>query len=268
MKLIAFVLLVISCNFASAKMLTNDKVIKLNFSETDIDVSKITIKGDLICYYKKKTFDPEHGTINNSSVPCGSKTLSLPVINSEFVLPGIEAFKHRKGDDLDHYSLSFQILYNGLHLVHFGVGKNDRIIKFYNNDFNLKFKKFYINNVQLLYKGINVLNAPEFNGDMTKVSLALYPNAKDYSYSFDSNLTLSFKVREKELKDLVKNESDKLGEISLVPRYHAFINDDEGLVDVFSYAIDKENKWVEAKKITIPFNQESINLIKEIELSN
>lgn len=255
-----------SMSLVQAASFTPNKTMNLDFSKSDIDVSKVKITYEYFCSYKKKYIDIIEGRIGERTVSCGEKKFSLSATDGQIVLPGVEQFEHAKGNDLNRYGLQIKIDYNGTNLIWITAGQKDGIEKFFKRVFNLTFKKFELNDLEVTYKGLNLINAPEFNGEKTPVTTYFYIKGSKDQNILDTDFTRSFKWYLTPYTHINKDDVSKMGKISLTPRYHAFINDEELNLHVEVYAKNKEDKFVVATPTVIPFTQEALSNLKEIEL--
>lgn len=263
--LIAFFLFS-ATSLVQAATFTPNKTVKLDFTKTDIEISKVKITYDYFCSYKKKYIDIINGRIGERTVSCGEKKFGLAITNGQIVLPGIEQFEHAKGDDLNRYGLQIKIDYNGTNLIWISAAQKEGIENFFAREYNLTFRKFELKDLEVTYKGLNLLHAPEFNGEKTPVTTFFYIKGGRDSSFVDTDFVRSFKWYLAPFTRINEDDISKMGKISIKPHYHAFINDEELKLIVDVWAKNKEDKFVTAKKFEIPFTQEALSDLKEVEL--
>jgi len=251
---------------ANAGSFTSNKTMKLDFSQTDIDTSKVKITYEYYCNYTKKFLDILEGRIGERTVSCGKSSSDLQISNGQLIVPGIEQFKSAKGDDLNRYGMQIKIDYNGVNLIWISAVQKESIEKFFKKDFNLTFKKFELNDLEVTFKGLNLINAPEFDGEKTPVTTYFYLKGGKDQNILDTDFTRSFKWYLTPYSYINQGDISKMGKISIAPHYHAFLNNEEANLLLQVYAKDKEDKFVSANDITLPFTQEAISNLKEVEL--
>jgi hypothetical protein len=266
-KLIFSSLLLASFSTAFAGGFTTSKTMEVNFSETDINPKDVKVTFQYWCSYKKKFLDIIEGRIGERTVSCGDAKFDLKIVDNKLVIPGVEKFNTSKGDDLNRYGMQIKLDYQGRNLIWISSLQSERIQNFYKRDFNLTFKKFELNDLEVSYKGLNLVNAPEFNGAATEVTTYFYvKGGKDFDI-IDTDFTRSFKWYLTPYSHINKDDLSKLGKISLKPVYHAFINNEVQELNVEVYSKNKDDKFVVAPKIEIPFTQEALDNLKEVELT-
>lgn len=270
-KLVLFSVLVSFLGFSSnveANKWTNDKVMKIDFSMTDINPNEVEITYFYQCNYSKKFLDIIEGRVGERTVSCGEKRSLLKVKNGEIVLSGVEQFsKSSKSKELNNYTLHLQMMYKGKILYTDNAFKEDGIKAFMNKVQNLTFKKFEVKDLVVTFEGINLVDHPEFNGKDTPVTTYFYVKNAIGNWDPDTNFRISFKWYQTPYSYINRNDMSRLGHISIAPAYHAFINDEERELYLDVYAKNKEGKFVVADKIVIPFTQEAIDSIKSVELT-
>lgn len=247
---------------------TNDKVMKIDFSQTDINSKEVEITYFYQCTYTKKFIDIIEGRIGERTVSCGEKETKLQVKNGEIVLSGVEQFsKNSKGKDRNLYSLSLRMMYKGNILYSDNAASENGIRAFMNKEQNLTFKKFEVKDLVVTYQGINLVDHPEFKGKETPVTTYFYVKNALGSGDPDTNFRISFKWYLTPYSHINRNDMSRLGHISLAPAYHAFVNDEERELYIDIYAKNKDDKFVVTDKIIIPFTQEAIDSVKQVELT-
>lgn len=265
-----FVLVAITgfSNQVLAKKWTNDKAMKIDFSQTDINPKDVEISYSYECTYRKKVIDIIEGRIGERTVSCGEKKSNLQVKNGEIVLSGVEEFsKNSKSKDLNLYTLHLKMMYKGNILYTDNAFKEAGIKTFMNKVQNLTFKKFEVKDLVVTYQGINLVDHPEFKGKETEVTTYFYVKNAIGNGDPDTNFRISFKWYLTPYSHINRNDMSRLGHISIAPAYHAFINDEERELSIDVYAKNKDDKFVVADKIVIPFTQEAIDNMKSVELT-
>ncbi len=265
MKKILVLLCLISTS-TFAKNWTETKTLAVDFSNTDIKPEDVKVTFDYHCSYKKKYIDIIEGRIGETSKSCGDKTIDLKIVDGKLTLPSIEQFSHSKADTIERYVMQFKLDWKGRNLIWVSAGQNS-ILNFYNESFDLSFEKFQLKDLEVTFNGINIIDSPEFNGAKTEVTTYFYVKklAIDY-YLIDTDFTRSFKWYLTTFSEINKNDPTKLGKISIMPHYHAFINKQVADVNVTVYAKDKNDQFVSAEKIEFPLTQESIDQFKSVEI--
>lgn len=266
--IIAQVVMIGFSSTALAGKWTNDQVIKMDFSATDINPNEVDIRFYVNCNYNKKYIDIIEGRIGERTVSCGSREEKLKVTNGEIVIRGVEHFnKNSKSKDLSLYSLGIQMRHKGNILFDVYAFQEAGIKTFMNNPYNLTFKQFELKDLEITYQGINLIDHPDFSGKETPVTTYFYVKDSLKKNAPDTNFRISFKWFYTPYSHINRNDMSKLGKISIAKAYHAFVNDEVGELQVDVGAKNKENQFVGRELITIPFTQEAIDSLKVVELT-
>lgn len=261
-----FLSLLLLSNMSFAKDWTNEKTFAVDFSHTDINPKDVKVTFEYWCNYKYKFLDIIEGRMSEGTKSCGKVLKELKIVDGKLTLPKISQFDHRKADDLTRYGMQVKLDWNGRNLIWISTGA-EFIPTFYNSPYDLRFEKFQMTDVEITYNGINLIEHPEFNGEKTPVTTYFSVKRNDVPhYMIDTDLSRSFKWYLTSYEHINRNDRTKLGKVSLEPRYHAILNNENVEVYFEVYAKDKNDQFVTAETMIIPLTQESIDQYKSVEI--
>ncbi|MFA6235913.1 MAG: hypothetical protein WC635_01195 [Bacteriovorax sp.] len=257
-----------SISSVNATVFTPTKVMKVSFNETDIDASKVTVSFEYECTYEGPFIDIIQGRIGTKIKSCGKNKMDLKIdSNGELTLPAIESFTyHRKAAEFSRYSMNLAMFYKGKTLLKTHHINSREILDFYKGEHSLNFKQFELKDFEIMYKGLNLIDSPEFKGENTMTWVAFNPESNKLIYESEMDFGKGFYSRGT-FKQLANGDLAKLGKISIKPEYFPFFNGEElkVTVDVWTRRNGTGGDFVK-NKIEMPLTPEAFAAFKSIEI--